>query len=178
MEEERTEKYPSAVLLLDVFKDEYQKEKDRATGFENRAGIFISGIIAIVTLYLTVLPVKDIKNCFSSDAANYKVALGTLGLFFLLIAAYYVIQSFIKFIGVLDAQDYQRVEFDNLVNEVNNQCVQDVMAYELNRQYYDILIFNVEVNRKKAENYSKGIKYTLKAFIILIIAMIMILFGV
>ena len=176
--EERQEEYPSAILLLDIFKDEYQKEKDRATGFENRAGIFISGIIAIITLYLTVLPVENIKKCFSSDVKQYKVFFCILGLLLLLIAVYFVIRSFIKFVNVLDAQDYQRVEFDNLVSKNNNQCSENDMAYELNKQYHEILCFNVQVNKKKADHFSEGVTCTVKAFIILLIAIVILMFGV
>lgn len=169
-------KYPSSSILLEICKDEYTKEKERATNFETKAGLFLTGIIALITIYLDIIPFQKISSNLLTAADNITIIFTTIYCLLLLLAFIFIILSFFHFTCVLDSQKYMRVEYDNLNCEQNNMAAPDLVMYAMNQHYYQILKHNTSINNKKANKFSLGIKFTLIAFILLIISTILILF--
>lgn len=165
--------YPSSSVLLEISKDEYSKERDRSNNFENKSGLFITGIIALLTIYLNLIPFDTIINSFSSSSNVFTIVFSTICCILQLIALICIIMSFTLFVTILDSKKYMRVDFDNLSNESNNMLPPDIMMYALVDHYHTILLFNADINNKKAESFSKGVKYTLTAFIILLVSTIL-----
>ena len=169
-------KYPSASILLEICKDEYSKERERATNYETKAGLFLSGIIALITIYLDIIPFKKISTNLLSSTNNFTIIITSIYCLLLLISFIFIILSFFHFTYILDSKKYMRVEYDNLNCEQNNMAVPDLVMYAMNQHYYQILKHNTSINNIKANKFSLGIKFTLIAFVLLIISTILILF--
>lgn len=164
--------YPSSNLLLNISIDEYAKERERANSFDSRSCIFITVIMAIITLLMQTLPLKEIKNLIK-NLDILVISIIVLSAFWVL-AAIVLLLAFIYFIKVICTKKYKSVNIENLNDEEKNMAPADIMEYALVEHYNTILIENNKVNLNKSKNYDKGVFLTVISFvIILLITMIL-----
>jgi hypothetical protein len=149
--------------------DEYSKERERATSFDNRAGLFISGLIALFTIYMQIIPFKRIAEGLSNPN-NKNIIVMVIFTMFLILSAIVFIGAFVFFIKVIYSKKYKRVLFDDLIKEEFNRKREDEMEYALVDHYNDILVFNQEVTDKKAKDYNQGVLLSIIAFIVMAIS--------
>ena len=60
--EKQTNPYPSATTFLNVIRDEYTKEIERSNSLDNKAGIFIAAIIAVLTIFVPNIPLLEVST--------------------------------------------------------------------------------------------------------------------
>ena len=64
--------FPSASLLLDCVRNEYEKERDRMQNLDNKATFFMSSILLMVTIFVPIIPFNALQNVFASPAESWQ----------------------------------------------------------------------------------------------------------
>ena len=62
--------FESSKILLDVMREEYAKERERCASLENKAGMFIATVIAIITVFIPMAPFEKITCSYGSDVLH------------------------------------------------------------------------------------------------------------
>jgi len=62
----RAEDYPSASLMLEISKTEYERERERSNMLDNKASFFLSASIAVLTIFIPIIPFSKIVDFFNS----------------------------------------------------------------------------------------------------------------
>ena len=73
-----------AEILLSIAQDEYSKERERSCNLDNKAGLFATIIIAIITLYMQIIPLSEIVPAYIKatkwQCTALTIILGIMGL--------------------------------------------------------------------------------------------------
>lgn len=172
--------YPSASVMLDVSMDEYTTERERSNILDNKANAFISVIIAVFTLYIPIIPFSKLIAAYSQLGKVGTICV-TIALCVMVAAFILMIIAFTNLYRGFKIQPFMRVQFSNLKDINLLKCPEDDVKKGLIDHYYTILTSNADINSKKAENISTGLKYSIISFILLslsTIALIIMLGGV
>ena len=166
--------YPSASIMLEISKDEYSKERERTNNLDNKTNVFISAILAIITIYIPIIPFKEIKVVYMQ---NEKVTLiiATVGICLLLLSFVYLIIAFYNLYKAFDLKSFNRVNFENLNDEEILQQSINKVERGLIRHYNTILTENAKTNNDKAKKLANGIKKCIIGFALLSVATISLL---
>lgn len=163
--------YPSAPVLLEVAKDEYTKERERSNSLDNKSSVFISAIIAMVTIFIPIIPFKEVMTVYASGN-NVSISILTIISCIFITAVAYLIAAFYKLYTAFKLKAYSRVCFDDLQDK-------DILAAEpsaaqkgLIDHYCTILNTNENINNEKADKVSLGLKYSIIGFSLLVLSAI------
>lgn len=179
-----SDQYPYSQWMLDEIKGEYIVENERENKISTKASAFITVIVAVITLYIPLIPFDKLRPFFEKAALSqsekslaiiFIIVLGT-GLFSLTIAFLFLLKAY----GV---KGYNRVRIDNLLtiaNEIGteNEIRKSLLAKEIASHYHEILRGtvdqdgNMKINSTSAEALSIAIVWTVVGFVILSIATI------
>lgn len=161
--------YESSELILNICMDEYSNERERSERFDNKAGLFLTALIALLAIYIQMIPFEKIKSNYE---ASYRIAEMTVFMCILFLAIVFFIISFSLFIISLLSREYKKVDIDDLEkSEINSQKL-DNMAFALNKHYVKIINHNKTVNDKKLKYCQNGIILTLISFLLLLTSII------
>lgn len=180
IKEEEITSYPSASVMLEVSMDEYTKERERSNILDNKANAFISVIIAIFTLYIPIIPFSKLITAYS-EFEKIGIVCITIALCLMLVALILMIIAFTNLYKGFKIQPFYRVDFSNLKDTSLLQCSENDVKKGLIDHYNTILTGNADINSKKAEKISIGLRYSIISFVLLslsTIALIIILGGV
>jgi len=178
--ENKIEKYPSASIMLDVSMDEYTKEIERSNILDNKANAFISVIIAIFTIYIPIIPFSKFIDAYS-ELGKIGIICITISLCLMTLAVVLMIIAFINLYRGFKIQGFFRVDFDNLNDPKLLALFENDVKKGFIDHYNTILKRNAEINTKKAERISAGLKYSIISFVALslsTIALIIMMGGV
>lgn len=176
--------YPYAEWMLSEIKNEYAVERERENKIGTKASAFITVIVAIITLYIPMIPFENfLPFWYATTTTNVEMALMVIciivmsgGLILLLVAFGF----FIKAYGV---KGYKRVMVDDLLNIANltgelEGKDRDYIAQGIVAHYHTILRGtldekgNMEINSESADIVAIGIVLTVIGFVLLSIATI------
>ena len=155
--------YPSASIMLEISKDEYAKERERANNLDNKANIFISAIVAMVTLYIPIIPFSTIKEGYAK-ADNVNIVLITISICILSMAFISLVIAFYNLCKAISVKPFQRVNFENLNDEVVLSQNYNDVERALIQHYHTILTENAKINDNKAERLTWGLKFGILSF--------------
>lgn len=167
--DDKTDIYKSSELILNIYMDEYSKERDRSERFDNKAGLFVTALIALLTIYIQIIPFEKIKSSYEN---SHRVIVLTVFIVILVVAIVFFIISFIMFIISLLSREYQKVNIDDLKKCEENSERPDIMAFALNQHYAKIIDHNRDVTNKKFKYCQNAIIFTLITFLLLLISTI------
>lgn len=159
-------KHPSASVLLEVAKDEYAKERERTNALDNKAGIFISAIIAMVTIFIPIIPFDKFISVYTSGS-TVRIALLSVIVCVFALAAGYLIVAFYNLYTAFKLKPFSRVRVDCL-NDIGilksdpNETQKGLVDH-----YCEIIESNQKTNDKKANNVNSGLKYSIIGFSLL-----------
>lgn len=171
--EKQTNPYPSATTFLNVIRDEYTKEIERSNSLDNKAGIFIAAIIAVLTIFVPNIPYKNIVGSLYADR---NVAIITVFLCLLTGALILIVISFTELYMVIKTEGYKRPQIDSLIKENLLQQDENVSQEGLIEHYYEIVDSNENLNSKKAKHLDTGIIIAVIAFLLMLIVTIVLNF--
>lgn len=166
-----TIKYQSASIMLDIAKDEYTKERERANSIDNKLGIFISAIFAIIAIYIPIIPFHGLKTIYQAND-KCRIILATIFICILITAAINLFIALAYLISAITLKPFNRVNYTNLEDEYNLCCSFDIVEKSLIEHYTDILDKNTMINDKKAKKFTRGLIFVVLFFSLLMIASI------
>ncbi|EOS20843.1 hypothetical protein C806_04832 [Lachnospiraceae bacterium 3-1] len=155
--------FEGAKIALPVFIDEYSKECDRKTVIENKVISLVTIEIAIMTVFMPIIPFGSISK-FLFDDSNSIVIATTFACIFLCIGIIIMAVSFGILMSAVNIQTYSKVDIEKLDLEEN--LTQDVNSVEkgLCDHYKEITLANSALNDKKANKYKIGLPLTIFSF--------------
>lgn len=165
--------FPSSKLLLESAIDEYGKEKERSGSLDNKAGVFIGAIVALITVYIQVIPLVQITDAYNKTDKNGAILI-TFSLALLVFGVILIATSFYYFYKAMKLKSYQRVNLGNLTDEKLQIAPEDQTAEAMIRHYTSLLENNQKVNANKADDITDGLKRCLWGFAVLSVATIMV----
>ena len=141
-------------MVLDILREEYDKEKQTTQSLDNKAGVFLSALVVIETVWIQLVPFKDIvillKQCEYSKLTVISLLLIVLFLLFCF--------NIVLLIKCLMLKNYSAVNMDSIITESRkNTAGIDYMNAVID--HYNIILHdNIPLNQKKCEYLKKSIK--------------------
>lgn len=163
--------FKSASIAVQVMMDEYTKERERGGILDNKAVALITILIALITVYLPIIPFDKIKTIYESDSKNKLLALGIIILIFL-IALVIIGITFAKLINVVKLKVYKRVDIEKLLKEEYLTAEPDMYGQALSDHYKSLIIQNSENNDIKSDKLNSCFILTIISFVFLLISCI------
>lgn len=156
-------------MILEILREEYDKEKQTTQSLDNKAGIFLSALVVIETVWIQIVPIKDIIMLFEQYEYSKLIALGiSLIVLFLLFSL-----NIILLVKCLMLRNFSAVNMDSIITEsrknVNYKKYMDAVV-----DHYNVILHdNIPLNQKKSEYLKKSIKvfgiYSVLSIVILVI---------
>ena len=171
MDEEKTIEFTSSRILLEMAKDEYTKERERANALDNKASFFLTVIVAVATIFIPIIPFEKIIVVFSSGDCWRKCLTSAL-LVGLIVAISLLRGAFIKLYDAYKLMDYKRPSLEAIADNQYHVMSEDQMNKGLCDHYKTVVDYNVKVNDKKCESITAGIKQCGTGFLALAITAI------
>ena len=149
-----SEAFPSSRVQLDIAKNEYEREKSRSNSLDNKAGIHIAAIVAIITVYIQILPFSDFVKAFE-EASKVQACLLVVIIVGLAIGMIKIGFTFRSLSKAIDLKDFKRVCLINLTDINLLASPEDQTAEAMIRHFQDIVEHNEKTNSNKAKDLSK-----------------------
>lgn len=160
--------FPSAAVLLETVRDEYHQEKARSSTLDNKANVFISAIIAVVTLFLPIIPFAGLKTVFLSGNIGQTVAT-TVMLCILVLSVVYLFLAFRALYQAFQLKAFNGVNIQEIDDSMLSMAEKNVQR-GLVEHYRTIIVRNMEVNDAKAKRIIAGLKYSIISFALLCVS--------
>ena len=164
--------FEGAKVALPVFIDEYSKECDRKTAIENKIISLVTIEIAILTVFIPIIPFGSIRtylfgNCNSIIIAT-TIACTLLGISIVMMAV-----SFGILMSAVSIQTYSKVDIEKL--DLEDNLTQDANSVEkvLCDHYKAITLENSVLNDRKAGKYQICLPITIVSFLLLALGTIL-----
>ena len=155
----------SSNLLLDVMREEYSKERDRCSSLEKKAEFFITAIIAIITLFIPMLPFDKLIESYKG--VLFRVVLETVMLCAFTYALGCLIYALYLLFQVVKLKKYSRPNLVALKDEDIQIQKEEITANGLLDHFYTIVDSNIKVNNEKVEKIDEALKVCLIGFVLL-----------
>lgn len=172
--ENKEEPYPAAPILLDVAKDEYTKERERANILDNKASIFISAIIAMITIFIPIIPFNKFIGLYVSGT-KLQIIIATTSVCVFVLAVVFLTMAFYNLYNAIKLKGYKRVCFEDINDENIILRKSNVVERGLIDHYYTILKDNSLINDQKATKVTLGLKYSIVGFLLLALSTIILI---
>lgn len=174
--------YPYAEWMLSEIKDQYTIENERENKISTKASAFITVIVAIITLYIPMIPLENLLPFFVK-ACGFKLYFAITLLVFLSAGLICLVVAFYLLIKAYGVKGYKRVQVDDLLKIANsieneNENRKSQIAQSIAGHYHKILRGtvdddgNMKINSNSAKFVRRGILWTIIGFIIMSIATI------
>lgn len=146
-------KYPSAKILLETAKKEYDVENDRKKNLETRTGVFMSLSSALLIFIMREVTLLKINlNEFVTVWFGFFLSLSALLGIILVVL---LLRSIYFFIKVISVSEYKRINLEELLNITLKP--EDIFSQVVIIRYRQIIEINRKENDKKVDFFSKGI---------------------
>lgn len=172
LKESEQEKYPSATILLDIAKNEYNRAREQSNILDNKASFAISASIAVVTILIQIIPFSKFL-LFYENATKPRMIIATIAICLLVLATIIFLVSMINLCKCFGIHKHKNVNIENLNDEKALETRKNILSKVFLQHYYSILRENLDGNNKRAENVSIGFKYSLVSIALLYIVTIM-----
>lgn len=158
--------FKGARVALPVFIDEFSKECERKNVIENKINTLLTIIIAILTVFIPIVPFGSIKTYLFGNCNGViivtTIACVLLGISFVMLAV-----DFGILMSAISIQTYSKVDILSL--DLDDNLKQDANSVEkgLCDHYKEITLENSNLNDKKANKYQVCLPITIVAFLLL-----------
>ena len=157
--------------VLEILKTEYILESERTKAIEKKANIFLSLLIAIISLTVPNIPLNKIKSTLTNlDCINLIQVTVIVGCLLLFLSLIFAILAFHYLTKIIKLKTKNRVDFIKIIKKAD-----DKNLYKgLFNHYSQILKINIKENNKTAETFNNGEKYFRNFFFTLIFGIMMV----
>lgn len=149
--------------MLDISRNEYERERERASILDNKASFFISALIAVVTIFIPIIPFAELITFFKTST-KAGIVLATISLCLFLIAIAFLILAIYNLFKGFGLTKYKNINIENLNDEETLQFEENQVKRGLLKHYNTILSYNIDVNNERAKKISIGFKYCIFSF--------------
>lgn len=164
-------KYPQAKIILEEMRIAYQVENERKRTLDSKASAFITINIAILTIYIPLIPLSQIFSFFRT-AEWYMKSLEAVCLIILTVGVFFSMMAFKWLVDGYSNKEYRYFDVDGLLNAANvtEQYRDGVVENGIIAHYHNILrgtldeLGNMRINNDRAKVIQRGIKDTVKGF--------------
>lgn len=161
--------FQSASSALPTMADEYTKERERAGILDNKSISLITILIALLTVYIPLIPFEIIYSTYLNGSKN-KFALVFLAVIMLIVAFVITAISFTKLIKTIKLQEYRKADIDMICKEDYLKCDKDIMEKALCEHYRELIHYNSKINENKAKNLSGCFSMVSIVFFLLLVS--------
>lgn len=161
-------KYQSSGTLLKMAMDEYTKERDRANALDNKASFFMTVIVGVATIFIPIIPFSNLLVFFETVGPCFLKCFVSIFLVGILIAFIVLSAAFRKFYDAYKLTDYMRPSLLCIVDSNNHTAQSDQLERGLSDHYKTVVDNNVNVNNRKCQSISDGVKFCGIGFIVLV----------
>ncbi|HAT4315837.1 hypothetical protein [Clostridium perfringens] len=165
--------YKSASVARIAIMDEYTKERERGGIIDNKAIGLITILLALVTVYIPIIPFEKFKNVYKTGDKNQLIMMTFIVLIFIMALSLAII-TFTILIRIVDLKTYKRVDIDILTKDKFLSEDEDIYERALCRHYRKLIEQNSKVNDTKSKKISACYILTIVLFICLLLACIFI----
>lgn len=171
-QEKKIEKVPTftaAQCILEVLKDEYTKERERTVILDNKAMAMATALLAILTLYIPIIPFDKVLLISKNGTVAERVilSLALLGLITSLIVSLIELAIILMALGI---QKYMRVDINDLCQDAILRVDEDVVERELVLHYQKLILTNSKVNDDKANKVRTAFSLLIVIFTLLLLS--------
>lgn len=168
------EDYPSASLMLEISKAEYERERERSNMLDNKASFFLSATIAVLTIFIPIIPFSKLVGFFNSATKVY-MSLVIIAICLLFTALVFFLISAKNLYSAYNVQKFKNINYENLDDDGILQTKKNQTERGLIKHYNDILVYNATVNNEKANKIRTGLKYSVLSFSFIFISTILLI---
>lgn len=148
----KSEKFPSAELILNACILEYQKEEQRTTNIDAKTNIFLTLSTA---LYIFLIPLTNLKPFFEKENTITNAVVALIALFLISIAFLSLITATILFIYVVSSRKYKGFDVSVMLNQVEREKERTAIVFS--RLYEDKTSYNRNLNEKRMYFFKVGV---------------------
>lgn len=174
MASENTEneiKYPNAKTALEEMHIAYEVENERKRTLDGKANAFMAANIAILTIYIPLIPFERMLDFFS-NAGNYKIITASMALAVLVTGIIFFVVAFKKLADGYSNKQYRFLNVDELLRVANaRESFSDGTTENGMVAHYHYILRgtidesgNMKINEERAIRIQKGINATVIGF--------------
>lgn len=149
--------------------DEYTKERERASILDNKSISLITVLIALLTVYIPLIPFETIYSTYLNGSKN-EFSLVFLAVLMLIASFVVTAISFTKLIKTIRLQEYRKADIDMICKEDYLKYDKDVMEKALCEHYQELIHYNSKINEDKVKNLSGCFSMVSIVFFLLLIS--------
>ena len=168
---EENKEFISSGILLEMARDEYTKERERANALDNKASFFITVIVAVATIFVPIIPFGKIVPLYKTGLCVQKCFASVL-LAGIIISVFILAFAFKKLYDAYKLTDYMRPNLDVIDDLQFHFLPTDKVEKGMSDHYKTVVDDNIAVNGKKCKSITLGIKLCGVGFMILIVTTI------
>lgn len=122
---------------------------------DSKAGIFLSALAVIGTVWLQIIPIKEVFILFSQDLTDTYCYI-IVGMLVLTIIMFIVTMVF--FLRCLSLREYSSVNVDSVISKGQGEEEYDIYVEAIIEHFKEIVLHNASINQEKAAYLQKSIK--------------------
>lgn len=164
--------FTGAEVSLPVLMDEYTKSRETAQIIDNKAIMLLTILVALLTVYMPLVPFDNIINAWD-QGIKVTIVLLVIAMLVLLGAIVVAIITFTKLVKTFRVQAYRNVNIQDLVKEEVMRAPSEDVEVALCKHYEKIIIENVSINEEKAKRIKSCFELIIAEFVMLVVSTIL-----
>lgn len=160
--------YKSSSILLNMAMDEYAKERERANALDNKASFFITVMVALVTVFVPIIPFSRLITFFHSAGSCTRQCVSIVLFTGIVVAFVVLLIAFMKLYNAYKLTDYIRPSLDCIDEQDNHLVPNDQLNRGLCDHYKTVVDTNINVNNQKCNSINSGINLFGIGFMVLL----------
>ncbi|MCK9478670.1 MAG: hypothetical protein M0R40_04105 [Firmicutes bacterium] len=169
--QENTDKtfFPSSTIILDICRNEYEREFNRTSLVDTKVSIFLTLSAALLAFITSLLDYQDIWNLVPSMFNN---VVGTAYILLSFVSAALIVTSTIIFAIILYSRQYKNINLSSISKDELMKKNEDIINVALIRLYNEAVDYNRNINEKRMGLYKKGVFIAIVAVITSVLCLI------
>lgn len=161
----------TSTIYLDIVRETYNNEIERTNMLDKKASVFITAIIAVITIFIPIIPFEQIIEVYQYGN-KLQIIVATCSLCALLVSFVLLGVAFFYLYKAFSLRSFGKVNLENISKNINQKHSIIEVEKNLFSHYKTICVENTNTNNEKAQRIKYGLKLSMFSFLILCIAVI------
>lgn len=161
----------TSTIYLDIVRETYNNEIERTNMLDKKASVFITAIIAVITIFIPIIPFEQIIEVYQYGN-KVQIIVATCSLCALLVSFVLIGIAFFYLYKAFSLRSFGKVNLENISKTINQKYSIIEIEKNLFSHYKAICVENTNTNNEKAQKIKFGLKLSMFSFLILCIAAI------